>query len=169
MATKIVPVPETNASKYFSHREAWGRIKRSIAHGFYLEAVTLEESVISDRLQTYFRKTGVLDPESKKFISLGKFIELLMKHEPDPICDPIREPRFTNLQQSLLDWKNDRNHVVHGIVKSSGDVHDDVLDFFKAAERIAKDGALIAESVNNWYRRYKDRQKAEARKLAKIS
>lgn len=167
MPHKAVPIPENNAAKYFSHREAWGRISRAIGHGFYLEAVTLEESVISDRLHSYFCKTGVLDPASTKFISLGKLIELLCKHETDPICDPLRAPRFTNLQQTLKKWKNDRNHVVHGIVKSAGVKHDDVLDFFKEAERIAREGEQIANSVNNWYRRYKDREKAAAKKSEK--
>jgi len=157
---RIVPIPETNAAKYFSHREAWGRIKRAIANGYYLEAVTLEESVISDRLLSYFARIGIPEPSSNRFISLGKLIEQLRKHVPEPICDPIREPRFTNLQKSLLDWKNDRNHVVHGIVKSAGDKHDDVLDFFREAERIAREGEQIAKSVNNWYRRLKDRERS---------
>lgn len=166
MKERVIPIPETNAAKYFSHREAWGRIKRAIGHGFFLEAVTLEESVITDRLFSYFCKTGVLDPERKAYISFGRLVELLMKHESEPICDPIRNPRFTNLQQSLLEWKNDRNHVVHGIVKSAGERHDDVLDFIREAERIAREGEQIANSVNNWHRRYKDLQKAEAKKRA---
>lgn len=168
MRRKPIPIPENNAAKYFSHREAWGRIKGSIANGYYLEAVTLEESIISDRLQSYFCKIGAPEVASTKFISLGRLIELLCKHEQDPICDPIREPRFTNLQQALRNWKNERNHVVHGIVKSAGVKHDDVLDFFKEAKRIADEGEQIAKSVCNWYRRFKDKQKTAQKKMAAI-
>lgn len=160
----VIPIPDRNAPKYFSYREAWGRIKRSIAMGFYLEAVTLEESIISDRLTSYFQKTGVLGLDSKRFVSLGRLIDYLKQHEPEPIRDPLKEPRFENLQQSLDDWRDKRNHVVHGIVKSSGESLDDVENFLAEAKEIAVEGELIALSLNNWYRRFKDKQKTLARK-----
>ena len=39
-----------NASKYYSYREAWTRIKLAQENGFYLEAIAIQESIISDRL-----------------------------------------------------------------------------------------------------------------------
>jgi len=50
---KAVPIPERHANKYFSYREAWVRIKKAQGYGFYLEAITLEESIITDRLVSY--------------------------------------------------------------------------------------------------------------------
>ena len=41
--SQAVPIPDRNASKYFSYSEAWVRIKKARASGFYLEAVTLQE------------------------------------------------------------------------------------------------------------------------------
>lgn len=169
MPDKVIPIPATNATKYFSHREAWGRIDRAIAHGFFLEAVTLEESIMSDRLTSYFKKVGVLDSNENKFVAFGRLIQMLKQHEPGPIRDPLKNPRFENLQESLQKWKDERNHVVHGIVKSAGEVHHDVIDFFCEAERIAREGKLIAESLNNWYRRYKDRAKAMTKKAEKMA
>jgi len=164
---KIVLIPRTNAGKYFSYREAWERIGRAITQGFYLEAVTLEESIISDRLCSYFCKIGTLDSEKLKHRhpSLAELIKLWNKHEPEPISDPIRNPRFYYLQESLDVWRAKRNHVVHGIVKSSGECHDDILNFIQEAERVARDGELVAKSVANWCRRYTDRQKSVARRL----
>lgn len=167
-AGKLIPIPDGNAPKYFSYREAWGRIRRAIGHGFYLEAVTLEESIISDRLVSYFRRTGVMDPDSNKFISLHQLIEKLKKQVPEPIRDPLKEPRFENLQQSLSEWKDKRNHVVHGIVKSSGNSLSDVENFLEEAKQIAIEGEQIALSVNNWYRRIKDKDKTKARKTAGV-
>jgi len=47
------PAIRGNVAKYLSYREAWSRIKTAQEHGFYLEAVTLEESIIADRLISY--------------------------------------------------------------------------------------------------------------------
>lgn len=165
-ADKVIPIPVGNAAKYFSYRKAWGQIPRAIGHGFYSEAVVLEESIISDRLISYFRKTGVLDRDSNKFISFARLIELLKKHVPEPIRDPIREPRFENLQMSLDEWREKRNHVIHGSVKSSGSSLDDAENFREESRQIAIEGKQIAESVCNWYRRFKDREKTKAKRLA---
>jgi hypothetical protein len=40
-------------AKYLSYAEAWRRIKAAIQAGYYLEAVTIEESIIADRLLSY--------------------------------------------------------------------------------------------------------------------
>ena len=39
-----------NARKYDAYREAWTRIKQAQKNGFFLEAITIQESIISDRL-----------------------------------------------------------------------------------------------------------------------
>lgn len=48
-----VGIIKGNAAKFWSYREAWTRIKQAQEQGFYLEAVTIEESIISDRLMSY--------------------------------------------------------------------------------------------------------------------
>ncbi|HEV2800978.1 MAG TPA: hypothetical protein VGW12_10800 [Pyrinomonadaceae bacterium] len=154
----IVPIPDGNAAKYFSYREAWGRIRKAIGCGFYLEAVTLEESIISDRLFSYLITSGVMKPESKDSKSFGKLIEIWRKQVPEAITDK----RYSNLQVEVFLWKNRRNHLVHGIVKSApGTAPQDVLDFRKEAECAARDGEDIAKSVCNWYRRTKKKLTGE--------
>ncbi len=45
-----------NVAKYLSYREAWARIKLARRQGFFLEAVTIDESIISDRLLSFLEK-----------------------------------------------------------------------------------------------------------------
>jgi hypothetical protein len=52
--------PTGNTAKFFSYAAAWGWIKRAIAHRFFLEAVTLEESIVADRLISYLCWVGAL-------------------------------------------------------------------------------------------------------------
>ena len=48
--------------KHSSYALVFGWMKRALAHGFYLEAVTIAESVISDRLISQLCRLGALDP-----------------------------------------------------------------------------------------------------------
>ena len=54
LKSKNLPVNiQGNRCKYLSYREAWARIKQAQQQQFFLEAVTLEESIITDRLICY--------------------------------------------------------------------------------------------------------------------
>ena len=126
-----VPIPESNANKYFSYREAWVRIKKAQGYGFYLEAVTLEESIIADSLVSFLVCVGEIEAGSQiEKHSFAQLIQRWMKHVPEPI--PIKY--FPDLRSAIEEWRKHRNKVVHGIVKSApGSNHKDVLDFLEKA------------------------------------
>ena len=149
----FIPVPDGNAAKYFSYREAWGRIKQSIALGYYLEAVTLEESIISDRLISYLVRVGAVKSDSKlQTQPLASLIREWKSHVPETICDSFCH----DLQSEIDDWRMRRNKVVHSMVKSiPGDDHLDILDFKKEAELVALKGERLAKSLCNWCKKIK--------------
>jgi hypothetical protein len=69
---------------------------------------------------------------------------------------PIRDSFFVDLQTDTDEWRKQRNHVVHGTVKSvPGSAHLDIGTFKKEAEGVAIKGERIAKSVCNWYEREK--------------
>lgn len=149
----FIPVPDGNAAKYFSYREAWGRIKMSIATGYYLEAVTLEESIISDRLISYLVRVGAAKPDAKlQKQALADLIKKWKSHVPEAICDSFCH----DLQSEIDEWRLSRNEVVHSMVKSvPGAGHQDVLNFKKEAEEVARKGERLAKSLCNWYKKIK--------------
>jgi hypothetical protein len=142
-----------NLPKFFSYVMAWGWIKRAIGHRFYLEAVTLEESIIADRLISQLSRIGALDlSRGLEGLSFASLIASWKKSVPIPIKDAF----FPDLQSATDEWRKRRNHVVHGTVKSlPGSVHQDIGTFRKEAERCATDGKRIAMSVCNWCEREK--------------
>ncbi len=144
--------PLGNAQKYLSYREAWTRIKEAQENGFYLEAVAIEESIITDRLISHFVKVGVLEraPAKPKHLSFGQLIQLWRKHVPDP----IKQCEFDHLQEAVDGWRGSRNRSVHGMVKSQpGDPTEDVVDFLTAAREAAELGARLAHAVGSWHQR----------------
>jgi hypothetical protein len=148
-------VVKGNADKYWSYRVAWSRIDKAIAETFYLEAVTLEESIIADRLISLLSSK---ESELVSFYSDGtccrypRYADLIKKwkkHFPD-----------TLLAQEAEDWGKKRNAILHGMVKGSpGKPTRKVVDFFADAEQIAIDGRKLAKSIASWCRKNKPRSR----------
>jgi hypothetical protein len=151
--SQALPIPGGNANKFFSYSEAWVRIKKARGYGFYLEAVTLEESIIADRLISFLVCVGEIQAESRvEKCSFGQLIQLWTKRVPQPI--PVQY--FPDLRSAVDDWRNHRNRVVHGMVKSiPGAQHRDVLDFLKDAEFVAFQGEALAHAVSDWVKKAK--------------
>jgi hypothetical protein len=154
------PVKHGNTAKHASYALAFGWMKRALAHGFYLEAVTIAESVISDRLISQLCRVRALEPDvPAEKQSLGRLITLWKK----AIQEPIRDGHFEDLQSATDTWRLRRNLVVHGIVKTSpGVAPPSAADFKKEAETVARDGYRLAKSICNWYTRERNRRSRRA-------
>jgi len=136
-----------NEAKFLSYREAWARIRLATKMRFYLEAVTIEESIISDRMLSFLEKScGVVLGGH----SLNKTSKEWIKHSMNRVGAKSEsaveaEAIFTKLNS----WRELRNKVVHGIVKSKVSSHEDHIDnFLDAAAVAAAEGEKIARSVD---------------------
>jgi hypothetical protein len=139
--------------KYFSYKEAWVRIKKAQGSGFYLEAVTLEESIIADRLISFLVYAGAIEADTppEKY-SFGWLIRRWIELVPEPVPTEY----FADLRAAVDDWRKRRNRIVHGMVKSvPGADHGDVLNFLKEAELVAFQGCALARAISDWGRKRK--------------
>lgn len=143
-------VPRGNAPKCLSYREAWTRIKVAQDHGFYFEAVTLQESIITDRLHSYFVKTNVL----LKRTYLG---DLIKKWKEFPA---VTHKDIDNLQESVDLWRDKRNRIVHAFVKTKPDATIDIVEIFlEDAQAVAQEGSILARAVCKWHKNETGRAK----------
>jgi hypothetical protein len=142
-------------AKYLSYREAWARIKLSIRQGFFLEAVTIEESIISDRLLSFLEKRcGLVLKDATK----GNFNLIIQRWHVVALERHLGIPNEIEalkvLNTCLQLWRNGRNEVVHGMLKSKAIHQDDHIDnFLLAAETHARTGEKLAREVDAWVRR----------------
>src|SRR3954447_19605293 len=150
---RAIPIPEKNSLKYFSYREAWGRIRKAQVYGFYFEAVTIEESIMADRLISFLVHVGAIQPDTR----LEKYtFGQLVRRWTEIVAQPISTKYFPDLRIALDDWRKRRNKIVHGIVKSAPNAeHEDVLNFLNEAELVALQGGAIARAITNWCRKIK--------------
>lgn len=115
---------------------AYKRAKRAITAGYYLEAVTLCESLILNRLEVVLASSGGI--EYSKF-SVGKALNTLESHKI-PVFDET-------LLDDSKDWVGVRNSFSHHFAKV------DLPEFPSWRTRIAAAGELARsglELANRW-------------------
>jgi hypothetical protein len=149
--SKLKRAPKGNAGKYYCYKEAWDRIRNALKRGFYLEAVTLEESIISDRLISYLKWVGAIKSQNG-YPSFRNLINKWKKQNSYGMADD----ECSNLQTKVDKWRENRNEVVHGIVKSYPcPVPRSINNFLKMAKCTAQEGAKLARLICNWTRKKK--------------
>ena len=153
-----------NVAKHLSYREAWARIGAAQGHKFYLETVTIVESMITDRLISYLVGIGVLVRPNQldQYPPLGQLIQMWKNYCPVPIVTC----HVADLQTEVDSWRQTRNKIVHSIVKSHpGEATDAVDDFLDAAKKAAEQGIVLARALTDWTRKSKsaiEREKMSA-------
>lgn len=137
-----------NTAKYLSYAEAWRRIKDATSQGFYFEAVTLCESIISDRLLSYVRGA---DPTNKATIHTN--FSTLIAQWRKPASGNLPAHGNSDLGAAVEIWRSERNEIIHGLTKSEpGSQTVQVQPFIARAEQAAKTGADLARSVSAWHK-----------------
>ena len=129
-----------NMQKYANYKTQMGRLKKALSYQFYLEAIFIEYAILEDRLESVLRHSGNWNPKPGTFPALdykrkkiAKLAEerknLIRKYFPVEITDRIET------------WKNERNRVIHALMKQS--LHTEDLS------KIAREGETLTKLVCN--------------------
>lgn len=132
-----------NTAKYLAYREAWTRIKEGQKQGFYLEAITIEESIISDRLNSYFRNVLEIEKKPKTFYEIGK---IWREYHPEIITSVD----YNDLISALDEWRKERNKAIHNIVHSDTHVDRSIENFLSNTKTVAEDGEKLTRMISQW-------------------
>ena len=138
--------PKIGKAKEELFRSAFSRIDNSISRGFHLEAITITESLICDRLETLI---SVVTENRIKAMNLG------------PLLKIVRQlPEFPpELADEIDDWRIDRNYVVHQMVKITTEEVFDWRSRMKFARITAIRGQRLVKDVHATTNRIKRAQK----------
>lgn len=135
-----------NISKGISYAEAWRRVKAANAAGFHFEAVTICESILSDRLLSF---VAWADPSSK-LTERTSFGELIRRWREQ--AKELPELGGVDLGLAVDSWRDQRNKVVHGLAKSApGTPTKELEAFLASAKEAALQGAALARAVCRWH------------------
>jgi hypothetical protein len=129
-----------NKAKHDAYREAFARIEAANESQFFLEAVAIQEAIISDRLKSHLGHLGKL-PKRKR-PTLSDLVDA-WKSENQSQRLEIK----INLAELVDQWRVLRNQAVHGLVATHS-----VIDFLESAEVAAKTGEILARAVCDWHK-----------------
>lgn len=154
-----------NKQKSQRYAFALERLKRAMDQGFYLEAITICESLISDRLLSSLdRRQGV---ERNARAGLHRLIKA---HLDETLLDRSSQAhgeKLLDLFSALRVWKDKRNELLHGIAKClpGDEVHSSPI-LMERAKDAAEEGLRLFRHLDNWHGRHARRAASVAANVA---
>lgn len=129
-----------NMQKYTNYKMQMGRLKKALANQFYLEAIFIEYAIMEDRLESVLRHSGNWNPKPGRFPSLDYKRKTIAKLAEEK-KNPIRKYFPVELTDSIEVWKDERNRMIHALMKQS--LHTGDL------RKIALDGEALTKLICN--------------------
>lgn len=128
-----------NMQKYANYKEQMGRLKKALSHQFYLEALFIEYAILEDRLESVLRHSGKWNPKPDQHISIDRKITLVAKLAEEK--KGLAKRYFAvELTESLKMWKEDRNRLIHALMKQS--LHTEDL------RKLSENGAELVKQLS---------------------
>ena len=131
------PKSETGRARQRLYRHHQGRIAEAIKAGFYLEAITLIESMVADRLEARLAHIHHQIPEKRKFSTLGNLLQELSGEK----CNESEASQAIYTQ--VADWAGDRNRALHELVKLEEGSCQSWSEKYGFAKQTAEDGRAL--------------------------
>ena len=116
--------------KYENYKEQFKRLKRALNDGFNLEAMFIEYAIIEDRTESILRHTGKWEAYIKSRKTYGATLESKVKYIQKIAEDKknLAHKYFSDyLLESILLWKNERNRLIHALLKQQL-VHNEITE-----------------------------------------
>lgn len=109
-----------NQQKYLNYKEQFKRLNRAIANGFNLEAMFIAYSIMEDRSESVLKHAGKYDRYIEKLKGRNPSIDSKIKEILK--CRSNRKDLMyryfsDELLDNILDWKDERNRIVHALLK----------------------------------------------------
>ena len=150
MKANAKEIKHPNYKMHHKYRFAFARMDDAMEDGWLMEAVTIQESIISARLLSVLSKGGINANPRDSFSSL---IDRFRKHFEQ------LDAAVLGLAAELHAWRADRNFVLHCVCRDVDDplMHDTVEAFEMKLVDTAEQGRRLVNEVRNTVSRIKRR------------
>lgn len=161
LGTRMAYTKEVGRARYELYRGANRRLKEALAHGFWIEAIALCESMISDRLEARISHLGNHEPTARRHKVLGGLVKRLQSIEKKTGYATLHA-----LYDEVRSWNDDRNKAIHHAVKiSDGEEFRSWEQRYGELEATARTGADLVRRLSSEFKRM--RLAAERKKAPK--
>jgi len=125
-----------------AQNEAISQINAAIESGFYLEAITLQECLISNCLYNNLKAKNNLSKSTTLYELLKKITRKSAKISLDDRM----------LFDSIEAWRKKRNTAIHGFISSDRiELNQSRLEFIRFSEDTAKVGVELCRDIGIWF------------------
>ena len=129
--------------RYILYRRARRRVKQAIKAGFYLEAVALLESMISDRIESRTAQIHHQTKEKREFGNLSNLAKSLSGKDS-------KEPKEAKvIYEKVVFWAKFRNKTLHQMVKIAEKNEQGWEDRLAEAKQTAIDGESLLTELSS--------------------
>jgi len=152
-----------NYAKRDSYALAFKMIDDALKYGCPLQAITIEESVLTDRLSSVLN-VGIAD--GKPYKTLGAVLVAWKPKSSTKKPHPnarLFDAEIEKLYFRLDNWRQDRNKLLHGLAKSFQGEGPEIsaTDFTQQAMDTAIEGLKLANKIKNWVQKQVRKAKKE--------
>lgn len=135
----------SNMQKYVNYKEQFKRLNSALKNHFYLEALFIEFAIMEDRTESILSYESN-EIKSEKFVSIDRKLKKIKKIAEEKAS--LANRYFSdNLIDDLLDWKEERNRMIHALMKQA--LTTEML------ETLALQGRALARELCNRSTNYK--------------
>ena len=146
--------------KYESYRAAFKimeEAKRTKNLPYCIAAISIAESIIADRCQSYLYGVDkkFIEEYKKEFIPTDILIKEARKHfKPNKLEIIKKEFKTNDLFKGLINWLKRRNKIIHGFAKSKPGTPTINMDqFVIEAVKTAEEGLELANRIKKWHQK----------------
>ena len=134
------------------YKVAWARYNEAMSAGFYLEAITLVDSVITDRIEAYTQHLMHYEEKHQQVTSLANAMAAMdIAREERQIP---KDAEYKNLRAAVSKFYEGRNKAVHNFaILSNANAEQTADDRLKDAQKTAEDGRAVFNLVNAYTRK----------------
>lgn len=151
MGTRMAYTEDVGRARYELYRGANVRLKEALESGFWIEAIALIESILSDRLEARYSFIKQHDDEARKHKTIGALVRRLVNSDKK-----IGNEALHVIYDDIGKWANGRNRAVHHAVKiSDGEQFERWDDRYGGLEKVAKDGKKLVSRISAELKRLK--------------
>lgn len=150
MANKIRATIETDGVGAFRHElyaDVLARINQSYENGYYIEAITLLESIISDRLESICNEVNQNNDDA--FSMLGTLINHAKRID-------VSED-WSDILNKLDEWRKKRNSAIHEMAKIEDGNMTPFVDRYATCKDIVEEGKVLFREIDNNIRKYRNK------------
>jgi hypothetical protein len=129
-----------NQQKYENNKEQFKRLNKALVNGFNLEAMFIEYAIMEDRTESILRHAGYWDAYLKKRGNRDATINSKISYIQGKVNadDKLLRKYFSDdLQDRILSWKEERNRLIHALLKQQFE-HDEIRELATKGNELVK-------------------------------